>query len=144
MSCGATARGAPPSFRGRSGAAIDLGLSVERDLILAIVDNLLEGAETVSADVPEQVEITVNKNGQRTIVHLVNMSGARPNGFGKPLPIRDGVLRVRGLGSAVGAQALVSNTPCAVSEVGDGIVVALPEIGRFEVIVIGESQEASQ
>jgi Hypothetical glycosyl hydrolase 6 len=122
----------------------DLGLSVERDLILSIVDDLLEGAETVSADVPEQVEITVNKNGHRTIVHLVNMSGARPNGFGKPVPIRDGVLRVRGVGSGVSAQALVSDTPCAVSEIGDAIVVALPEIGRFEVIVIGKSQEAIQ
>jgi Hypothetical glycosyl hydrolase 6 len=122
----------------------DLGLSVERDLILSIVDDLLEGAETVSADVPEQVEVTVHRNGHGTIVHLVNMSGARPNGFGKPLPIRDGVLRMRGVGSSVSAQALVSDSPCEVEGDDDGISIALPEIGRFEVIVIGESQEAIQ
>jgi hypothetical protein len=117
----------------------DLGLTVERDLVLSLVEELLDGDETISAELPEQVEMTVHKNGDRTVVHLVNMSGARPNGFGKPLPIRDGILRIRGIGDRVSATALVSETSCAVSEFGDGIAVALPEINRFEVIVIGDS-----
>ena len=42
------------------------------------------------------------------------------------------------------ATALVSDAPCAVASDGDGIRVALPEIGRFEVIVIGEAPAVNQ
>jgi hypothetical protein len=67
-----------------------------RDLILTIVRDLLGNDEPVSADVPEQVEVTVHRNAGSTIVHLVNMSGAHPTGFGKPLLVRNGTLRLRG------------------------------------------------
>jgi hypothetical protein len=114
----------------------ELGLSVERDLMLSIVDDLLAGEEPVSVDLPEQVEITVHRNGDRTIVHLINMSGARPNGFGPPLPIRGGTLRIDGAGVDVSAHALVTDTACAVVPDGNGIRVSLPEIVHFEVVVV--------
>jgi hypothetical protein len=119
-------------------------LTVERDLVLSIVSDLLGGDEPVSADVPEQVEVTVHRNGERHIIHLVNMSGARSTGFGKPLPVRNGTLRVRGASASTAARALVSDTACVVTADGDGITVALPELGLFEVIVIGESEEISR
>jgi hypothetical protein len=122
----------------------DLGLTVERDLVLSVIRELLDDEEPVSADLPEQVEVTVHQNGARTIVHLVNMSGARPTGFGKPLPVRHGTLRVRGARAATAARALVSDTSCVVTGDTDGISVALPELGLFEVIVIGESEEISK
>jgi hypothetical protein len=122
----------------------DLALTVERDLILSIVRDLLGDDEPVSADVPEQVEVTVHRNGERTIIHLVNMSGARPTGFGKPLPVRNGTLRVRGVSPSTAARALVRDTPCAVTAAPDGISVALPELSLFEVIVIGELEEISE
>ena len=121
----------------------DLALTVERDLILSIVGDLLGEAETLSADVPEQVEVTLHRNGERTIVHLVNMSGAHPTGFGKPLPVRNGTLRIRGVNPSTAARALVSDTACAVTAVPDGISVALPELNLFEVIVIGNAAEIS-
>jgi hypothetical protein len=122
----------------------ELGLTVERDLILAIVRDLLGDDEPVSVDLPEQVEVTVHKNGERTIVHLVNMSGARSTGFGKPLPIRNGTLRMRGASGSTAARALVSDTACIVAADADGITVALPELNLFEVIVIGESEEINK
>jgi hypothetical protein len=121
----------------------DLGLTVERDLILSIVDDLLAREEPISADLPEQVEITVHKNAGRTIVHLINLSGARPNGFGRPLPVRGGTLRLARMGDNVSAEALVTDAPCEVKPDGDGIRVSLPEIGRFEVIVIDAVQEVA-
>jgi hypothetical protein len=121
----------------------DLGLTVERDLILSIVETLLGGDEAISAEVPEQVEVTVHKNDHRTIVHLVNMSGARPNGFGRPLPIRGGTLRIRDASHLRHATALVAETACAVSREEDAISVTLPEFDRFEVIVIGEDAEVN-
>jgi len=114
----------------------DLGLTVVRDLLVEVVAQLLAGDEQVFAELPEQVELTLHTTGQRTVVHLVNMSGARRTNFGPPLPVRDGKLRVLGLSSSATAHALVSDTPCEVSADEDGLSVGLPEIDLFEVIVI--------
>lgn len=121
----------------------DLGLTVERDLVLAIVHDLLAGEEPLSAELPEQVEVTAHTNGERTIVHLLNFSGAQRKNFGPPLPVRGGVLRLSRASPHAVARALVSDAACTVTPEGDGIKIALPEIGLFEVIVIGGSEETT-
>jgi hypothetical protein len=122
----------------------DLGLTVERDLIQSIVRELLAGDEVISADLPDQVELTVHKAGERTVVHLVNMSGAQRTGFGAPLQVRDGVLRIAEKNSMKTAHALVSNSACALTRDADGVCIALPPLGRFEVIVISDAEEVIQ
>jgi hypothetical protein len=122
----------------------DLGLTVERELVISLVHDLLDGAEPVSVDVPEQVEVTVHTTGERTVVHLVNLSGARRKSFGPPVPIRGGTLRIAGAGTGASAHALFSDSPCTVKADADGISVVLPEIGLFEVIVVGKSEEVAQ
>ena len=117
----------------------DLGLTVVRDLIQEVVELLLAGDERVSADLPDQVELTVHRSGPRTVVHLINMSGARRTNFGPPMGVRNGVLRVRGAGAA--AHALVSDNPCQAHLDGDELTIGLPEIGLFEVIVIGNHDD---
>jgi Hypothetical glycosyl hydrolase 6/Beta-galactosidase trimerisation domain len=119
----------------------DLGLTVVRDLIQEVVVQLLDGDQQVSADLPEQVELTLNQTGTRTVVHLINMSGARRSNFGPPIAVRHGVLRVRGTRSPAAAHALVSDTMCAVHSAGDELTIELPEIGLFEVIVIGDRDD---
>jgi hypothetical protein len=57
--------------------------------------------------------------------------------------VRSGTLRVRGSNAST-ARALVSDTVCAVTAQHDGISVALPELGLFEVIVVDESEEISK
>jgi hypothetical protein len=96
----------------------------------------LAGDESISAKLPEQVELTVHRTGGRTVVHLVNMSGARRTSFGPPLPVRDGILRLAGVRAAATARALVSDSACVLTSDADSISVALPEFGLFEVIVI--------
>jgi putative glycosyl hydrolase-like family 6 (GHL6) protein/glycosyl hydrolase family 42 (putative beta-galactosidase) len=115
----------------------DLGLTVVRDLINEVVAQLLDGEVQVSADLPEQVELTLHQTGDRTVIHLVNMSGARRTNFGPPIAARNGVLRLRAKPSAT-AHALVSDTNCDVKTDGDELTIDLPDIGLFEVIVIGD------
>jgi hypothetical protein len=119
----------------------DLGLTVTRDAMGAIVAELLAGDEIVAADLPESVEITVNKapgeTGDRLVVHVINMSGARRCNFGPPVPVRDGVLRVRGSAAGATAKSLVGDAPCQTTQQDDGwLSIALPTINLFDVIVV--------
>jgi hypothetical protein len=114
----------------------DLGLTVARDVIHTIVQELLAGDEIVAADLPESVEVIVNKTGQRLVVHLVNMSGARRSNFGPPVPVRDGQLRVRGAGPSATARALVHDSPCQTTQDDGWLTIMLPEIDLFDVIVV--------
>jgi Hypothetical glycosyl hydrolase 6/Beta-galactosidase trimerisation domain len=120
----------------------DLGLSVVRDLLHEVVE-LLAGDETLSVELPEQVELTMHTTGAQTVVHLINMSGARRSNFGPPVPVHGGVLRVDRASASATAHALVSDTACNVQRAGDQLTIALPEIGLFEVIVIGERDEVT-
>ncbi|MCC6178735.1 MAG: beta-galactosidase trimerization domain-containing protein [Chloroflexi bacterium] len=117
----------------------DLGLTVARDVMHEIVQELLAGDEVVSVDLPEHVELTIHRSGERLIVHLVNMSGARRTNFGPPLPVRGGQLRVRGAGANAAVHALVSDAPCQTTQDGDWLSIALPEIDLFDVIVVNSS-----
>jgi hypothetical protein len=122
----------------------ELGLTVSRDVMHAIVDELLAGDEVVSVDLPEQVEVTLNKTGDRLVVHLVNMSGARRSNFGPPLPVRGGVLRVRSDSSTATAQALVSDSQCQTNSADGWLSIALPDIDLFDVIVVDSSQKVTK
>ncbi|HEV7666347.1 MAG TPA: alpha-amylase family protein [Chloroflexota bacterium] len=116
----------------------DLGLSVARDLLAEVLTELQAGDEAVSATVAEQVELTVHQTRERTVVHLINMSGARRTNFGPPVPVRNGVLHIAGAPASASAHALVSDSACAVTHDGDTLRVQLPDIDLFEVIVIGD------
>jgi hypothetical protein len=118
----------------------DLGLTVVRDLIHEVVVELLAGDEAVSAELPEQVELTVHTTGQRSVIHLVNMSGARRTNFGPPIGVRNGVLRLSGTGAIPTAHALVSDRACEVKHDDNGLTVLLPDFDLFEVIVIGDRE----
>jgi hypothetical protein len=113
----------------------ELGLTVSRDVMHGLVQELLDGDEIVSADLPESVEITVGKSGDRLVIHVINMSGARRANFGPPIPVSGGRLRIRGATGA-SVRTLVSGAECEVARSADGIEVALPEIGLFEVVVV--------
>jgi hypothetical protein len=122
----------------------DLGLTVTRDAVHALVQELLADDEIVAADLPENVEITVHKTGQRLVVHVVNMSGARRSNFGPPLPLRDGRLRVRGAGATATARALVNDAPCETTRQDGWLSISLPEIDLFDVIVVNDMEKVTQ
>ncbi|CAO2658284.1 Nn.00g060070.m01.CDS01 [Neocucurbitaria sp. VM-36] len=111
----------------------EIGLKAFRDLFIKVLSEEGEAQEEISIDVAEQVEVTLNKNDKKTIIHMINMSGARKQNFGSHIPITGGSIKVPS--SAVSAHALVSDEKL---EIKDGIV-SLPTIDRFEVIVVENS-----
>ncbi|KAF2108078.1 glycosyl hydrolase 6-domain-containing protein [Lophiotrema nucula] len=108
----------------------ELGLRVFRDLFTTVLMEEGKLEEQCLVDVAEQVEVTLNQNGKKTVLHMINMSGARKQNFGSHIPIAGGSVRVPS--SAISAHALVRDEKL---EIKDGLV-NLPTIDRFEVVVV--------
>ncbi|KAF1948533.1 hypothetical protein CC80DRAFT_556236 [Byssothecium circinans] len=108
----------------------ELGLSVHRGLFEKVLREEGAAKEKLSANIAEQVEVIINANGPKMIVHLINMSGARKQNFGSVVPIPAGSIKVEG--SNVTARALRSDR---MLEVRDGRII-LPGLDLFEVVVI--------
>ncbi|KZO94820.1 hypothetical protein CALVIDRAFT_556057 [Calocera viscosa TUFC12733] len=113
----------------------DLGLTVIRDMFCDVIRDL-DAVDAISADLPEQVEITLNRVADKLVVHVVNMSGARNTNFGPPIPIRGGTITIAGAGGKLTAKSLIDNLPCDVHSKADHAVIALPEIDLFDVIIV--------
>jgi hypothetical protein len=93
--------------------------------------------EPVRATLEEHVEMTLQRRGADLVVHLINLSGARRKNYGPPVHTRGGTLRVAGAPAGAKATALVSGAPCATTRDGNDLVVTLPDLDRFEVVLIG-------
>lgn len=110
----------------------ELGLGVYRDFSPKTLREEANVNERLTVDIAEQVEITVNESSAKTIVHLINMSGARKQDFGSHLPVAGGTISVTG--RMVKARALKDDREL---EVKHGKIM-LPVLDLFEAIVIEE------
>ncbi|KAF7192799.1 hypothetical protein HII31_05847 [Pseudocercospora fuligena] len=108
----------------------ELGLSMYRDFFSKVLHEEGSAEEPLKFDVPEQVEVTINKNAESTVVYLINMSGARKQNFGSHLPISGAKISVGNRN--INARALKSEKQL---EVKHGEIV-LPTLDLFEVVVI--------
>lgn len=113
-----------------------LGLTIIRDLFVERVIELLGINADVTAVLPEQAEITVQRNDAGTVVHVINLSGARRKSFGPAIPIVGGVLRVPTADPDATAFSLTANAACTTEWENGVLIVSLPDIGQFDVIVI--------
>jgi hypothetical protein len=117
----------------------DLGLTTLRDVLVDLVSRLhADRPLPVSAELPEQVELTVQRGPAGTVVHLLNLSGARRSGFGPPVPVRGGSLRITGATADATVRSLLHDAPCPTRWDGTALVADLPEIELFDVVVIAE------
>ena len=80
--------------------------------------------------------MTLQRNGDDLVVHLINLSGTRRKNHGPPIRTGGGTLRLAGAADGTTAKALVAGTVCPARRDGRDIVFSLPELGRFEVVVI--------
>ena len=114
----------------------ELGLTTFRDIVVDLVTELLGDDEPVPAELAEHVELTLQRRGDDLVVHLINLSGARRKNYGPHLRTGGGTLRLGGAGLAATATALVARADCRTTRDGDDLVFSLPELQRFEVVVI--------
>ena len=114
----------------------ELGLASLRDVFVGLVRELMATERQLEADLPEQVEITVQQHGADLVVHLINMSGVRRTNWGPHVPVHGGSLRLPHALPGVTARALVAGVVCETAGDGSDLVVRLPGLERFEVILI--------
>lgn len=108
-----------------------------RDLVVdLVVERLLDrpgGRLPVTLDGPEQLELVVGRSAAGLVVHLLNHSGQRGNGYGPVVPVRGVVLRASGLAGRA-ARAL-AGTATVLDDDGD-LVVRIATVAELEVVVI--------
>ncbi|KAH7255124.1 glycosyl hydrolase 6-domain-containing protein [Fusarium redolens] len=109
----------------------ETGLSCQRDFFLQVFRQHAT-PERLTFHLAEQVEITMHRSGDRIVLHLVNMSGARKLNFGAHIPITQGSIQITGDSHNVSAEALRRGQKL---EINDG-TITLPELDLFEVVVI--------
>ncbi|KEY75118.1 hypothetical protein S7711_01572 [Stachybotrys chartarum IBT 7711] len=107
------------------------GLTVFRDFVQLILSEV-GASEQLQLEISPQVEVTLQSNGERVVVHLMNMSGIRYQNFGQHVPIPAGSIRITGGGDGVIARSLRSNSTLEIEE-GE---ILLPGLDLFDVIVI--------
>ena len=114
----------------------ELGLTTLRDIVVDLTGALLGDDEPLRAELGEHVEMTLQRRDDDLVVHLINLSGARRKNYGPPIRTRGGKLRLSGADPGTSATALVAGTPCATARDGDDLVITLPDLDRFEVVLI--------
>jgi hypothetical protein len=113
----------------------EFGTADVRRLMLAVVLRAAGDQPVAASELPEQVEVIMGRNDHRVVVHLINLSGARRRGFGAPLPVIGGRLR---LPSSVGASAasLATDSSCVTRRDGESLLVDVPSFDLFDVVVV--------
>nr|WP_197687530.1 beta-galactosidase trimerization domain-containing protein [Mycobacterium sp. MS1601] len=120
----------------------ELGLTTIRDTFLDLVHELAGDDLGVTAELPEQAEITVQRRDDLVVVHVLNLSGARRKSFGPEIGITGGRLSIPVSQGRVTARSLVTGSELPVEHDGGRLVVTLPKIGLFDVITIAAKETA--
>jgi hypothetical protein len=109
----------------------ETGLSCLRDLFMRAY-GLHAHREGISFELPEQVEVTLNRAGDRLVVHIINLTGATRISFQKHVPVAGGRIRLLGNTAGVTGRALKAGAELICV---DG-VIELPTIELYEVVVL--------
>ena len=104
-----------------------------RSLLLSVVEPYVE--TTLTTTLPEQVELVHGADDEATVLHLLNLTGARHRTFGPHVTIPEGQIRLHGV-RASSAHALVADRLIDVRHDGDDTVLPLPPLESFEVLRI--------
>lgn len=105
------------------------------DLVVERLRDRPGGRLPVVVEAPEQVEVVVGRSAAGLVVHLLNHSGQRGNGYGPAVPVHDVVLRVTGLAGRP-ARALAGQATTA--DDGADLLVRVATVAGFEVVVIAD------
>ena len=117
----------------------ELGLTSIRDHFVEVLEDQGAGEDRLRADLPEHVELTVHRRGSDLVVHLLNFSGRKRKSFGAPSPVAGGRIRLRDAAPDVEARTLVTDAACETWLEGKDLIIRLPDIARFEVLVIRDA-----
>jgi hypothetical protein len=101
-------------------------------LMRDLIDRMLPRGRQLESDAHPLVEITLMRQGDRHLVHLVNLSGHSQTAYFDPIPVRD--VRVRVMGPFRSAHAVRAGKDLGVSREGDYATFLLPSLDEYELV----------
>lgn len=112
----------------------EFGTTSVRDYFLGVLGEKLD--TTITADLPEPVEMIVGRTSAGTMIHLLNQSGARRKSFGPHIPVTGCRIKIRhGAGSPT---LLKSKSGAKISQDGEFLIIDLPPLELFEVVHLAD------
>lgn len=113
----------------------DLSLTAIRDTAADLVSELLGSDAQLAMEGQEQLEVILGSSRAGVLIHLLNHSGQRRNGFGPAVPLSGVTLRVAGAGGHR-ARSLVSPQGMSTATVGHDLIIEVGVVSDFQVIVL--------
>ncbi len=110
-----------------------LSLPAHAGLLRDVVGRLMP-ARQLTTDAHPLVEMTLMRQGDRTLVHLINLSGHSQTGYFTPLAT--GPIRIEVEGDFASAKALRSGKPVAPARKSGRTSLTLPSLADYELIVL--------
>jgi len=107
-------------------------LESHQGILTNLVDQMLPGGRDVRSNVHPSVAITLMRQHQRHLVHLINLSGHSDTAYFEPLPVRSIEIEIKGGFSR--ARAVKAAQDLLVSKNGAYTVVELPFMEEYELI----------
>jgi hypothetical protein len=103
-------------------------------LLSDVIDSLVPAGRQVRTNAHPLVEITVTRQRERTIVHLVNLSGHSQTAYFEPVPM-DGI-RVEVAGRWNRAKALRAGVPVEVRDNAGYTSLVVPRLTDYEAVIL--------
>jgi len=99
-----------------------------------VVDHLLDGRRQLRTNAHPLVEVALMKQGDRTLLHLINLSGHSQTAYFAPIPIPEIDLELEG--SYRSARSVRSPAQLAVAAGNGRSRIRLPRLADYELIVL--------
>ncbi|MCW5965629.1 MAG: beta-galactosidase [Bryobacterales bacterium] len=109
-------------------------LPAHAGLLADVTDTMLPAGRQLRTNAHPLVEISLMRQGNRTLLHLVNVSGHSSTAYHAPLPVAD--IQVELPGTFRTARALRAATPVRLTTSGTGVRFTLPRLGDYELVVL--------
>lgn len=109
-------------------------LPAHAGIVRDLLEQALPNGRQIRTDAHPLVEMTLMRQGERTLLHLVNLSGHSQTGYFAPLPMRDLHLEIAAQYRA--ARSLRTPRPVPVSFADGYSRLTLPELRDYELIVL--------
>jgi hypothetical protein len=109
-------------------------LASHSGLFRDLVRGLLGGRRQLDTNAHPLAEFSLMRQGRRTLLHVVNVSGHSSTAYFPPVPMRD--LRIELAGDFRGARALRSGRTLAAERRGGRTAFVLPILEEYELIVL--------
>jgi Hypothetical glycosyl hydrolase 6 len=101
-------------------------------LMRDLIDHMLPAGRQLRTNAHPLMDITLMKQGDRHLVHLVNLSGHSQTAYFDPIPMRD--VRVEVKGAFASARAVRAGKDLSVSREGNYAAFTVPSLVEYELV----------